>query len=53
MDAAFNQTGYGGYRGQAATHGRLSRKYRPYWTARVDELASKIKNNGDVPNALH
>jgi hypothetical protein len=30
MDAAYNRTGYGAYRGQAATHGRLSRKYRPY-----------------------
>jgi len=30
MDPNYNQTGYGGFRGQATTHGRLRRKYRPY-----------------------
>lgn len=30
MDEDFNATGYGSFRGQAATHGRLRRKYRPY-----------------------
>jgi hypothetical protein len=30
MDEEFNATGYGAFRGQAATHGRLRRKYRPY-----------------------
>jgi len=30
MDPSYNASGYGSYRGQAASHGRLGRKYRPY-----------------------